>query len=83
MHAKVSDKLGQAIDAYVEDVLDHVRTGDVPDVSLAHDHLNVAADLIGLVRDDKATELVRRRAANACSTAKPAAGSGDSVVLDA
>jgi hypothetical protein len=79
MHAKVIEKLSGLADHYVEEVLDHVRTGDVPDVAIAHAFLLLAADVAGLVRDDKAAELVRRRAASAC--APPPAD--NAVVLDA
>lgn len=75
-HAKVSERLGQAVEGYVELVLDHVRTGDVPDVGLAHEHLKVAADFAGLVRDEKAADLVRRRAASACAAPEPPAAAG-------
>jgi hypothetical protein len=69
MHAKVIEKLGGAIDQYVDDVLADVRNGDVPDVGIAHAHLRTAAAVIGLLRDDKAAELVRRRAAATCAAA--------------
>jgi hypothetical protein len=65
MHAKVTDNLCAAIDGYVEDVLDHLRTGDAADPEVANDNLRTAADLIALVRDETAGELVRRRAAGA------------------
>jgi hypothetical protein len=70
-HAKVVEQLGAAIDHYVEDVLDHVRTGDAPDVAIAHGFLKVAADFDGLIRDEKAAELIRRRAATACLAETP------------
>ena len=60
-----------------DDVLDHLRTGDVADVGIAHAFLLVAADAMALVRDEKAAELVRRRAATAC------ASPDSSLVLDA
>jgi len=72
-HAKVMEKLGEAIDHYVEEVLDHVRTGDAPDLATAHSLLSAAADFIGLVRDAKAAELIRRRAATACLAEPPMA----------
>ena len=42
------------------------------------DGVMIAADVVGLTRDDKAAELVRRRAASAC-----APPSDSAVVLDA
>jgi len=77
MHAKVIEKLGGMVDHYVDEVLADVRNGDVADVIVAHSFLRVAADINGLIRDDKAAELVRRRAAAAC--AQP----GAAVILDA
>jgi hypothetical protein len=66
VHSRVTDKLTGAIEHYVEDVLDRLRTGDVADVTIAHAFLRVAADFTGLVRDGQAAEMVRRRAATAC-----------------
>ena len=36
MHSKVMEKLWSVVENYVEDVLDHLRTGDVADVPIAH-----------------------------------------------
>jgi hypothetical protein len=73
----VTEQLGSVVDHYVDEVLDHVRTGDAPDPAIAHAFLRIAADINGLIRDEKAAELVRRRAATAC------APSDKSVILDA
>jgi hypothetical protein len=67
MHAKVIEKLGGAIDQYVDDVLTDVRNGDVAEVAIASAYLQIAAAMAGLLRDDKAAELVRRRAAATCA----------------
>lgn len=64
--AKLGEQLGAAIDHYVEEVLDHVRTGDVPDLAIAHAFLQAAAAFSGLIREEKSAELIRRRAATAC-----------------
>jgi len=77
MHTKVMEKLWDIVDHYAEDVLADVRNGDAPDLAIAHAHLRVAADVASLVHDEKAGELVRRRAATACSSVENA------VVLDA
>ena len=81
MHAKVTEKLAAAADHYVEDVLDHLRTGDVEVPSNAYGFLMFAADVTGLTRDEKAAELVRRRAASACAPAPPPQPD-NAVVLD-
>jgi hypothetical protein len=78
VHTKVTEKLSGLTDHYVDEVLDHLRTGDVADVSIAHAFLMMAANVAGLVRDDKAAELVRRRAASACAPPPDSA-----VILDA
>lgn len=73
-HARVMEKIGDMIDHYAEEVLDRVRTGDAPDVGIAHEFLTVAADLTGLVRDKKSAELLRRRSATACPAYTSEAG---------
>jgi hypothetical protein len=77
MHTKVMEKLWDVVDHYAEDVLADVRNGDAPDLAIAHAHLRVAADIAALVHDEKAGELVRRRAATACSAVE------NTVVIDA
>jgi hypothetical protein len=55
----------------VQDVLDDVRNGDVADLASARGHVMVAADVIAMIRDEKAADLVRRRANTACATPDP------------
>ena len=76
-HSKAVEKLLSMISGYVDEVLDHLRTGDVQDVAIAHAYLMVAADAATLVQDEKAGDLIRRRAATAC---KP---SDNTITLDA
>ncbi|WP_374571642.1 hypothetical protein [Phenylobacterium sp.] len=63
MRTKVLESLGEAIDIYVEEVLDMMRHGEVEDPAIGHAYLNLAATFAGLVRDRRAAEVVRRRAA--------------------
>jgi hypothetical protein len=60
-HTKMVEKIGAQLDHYVEEVLDIMRT-TVTDVGIANAFLMVAADIAALVRDEKAGEMVRRRA---------------------
>ncbi|MDE2487497.1 MAG: hypothetical protein KGO51_08870 [Alphaproteobacteria bacterium] len=60
---KMQEKLGDMLDSYVEEVLDLLRTGDAENEGAGYAYLEVAADISRLVRDEKAAELVRRRAA--------------------
>ncbi len=61
--AKLLETLGEYLDAYVEELLDLIKTGESEDEANARAFLAVAADFSGLVRDDRAADLVRRRAA--------------------
>lgn len=65
VRAKTLEKMGDMLDNYVEEVLDHLRTGDVEEEEVAFAYLAVAADISLLVRDERAADLVRRRAAAA------------------
>jgi hypothetical protein len=73
---KVSEKLGEYVDHYVEAVIDLLRTQDVEDPSIAAAFLNAAARFSDLFRDEKAGELVRRRAHTALNPDPPQALEG-------
>lgn len=60
---KVIERLDDRLDHYVEDVLEHLRGEDSSDLDRAAAFLEIAARLIGLLRDEKAAQIVRRRAA--------------------
>jgi hypothetical protein len=62
---KVLDKLNTRLDQYIEDVLHVARTGEGGDSGIAHKYLDIAAGFIAFTRDDKTSEIVRRRAAAA------------------
>ncbi len=66
MHTKVMEKIWAVVENYSEDVLSDLRNGDVTDLAIAHAYLRIAADMAGLIHDEKAAEFVRRRAAAAC-----------------
>jgi hypothetical protein len=70
---KMLEKVGDLLDHYVEEVLDLIKTGDAESEEVARQFLAVMAEYSRLVRDDKAAELVRRRAAAATWPATPAA----------
>lgn len=63
MRAKVLESLGEALDIYVEEVLDMMRHNEVEDPEIGYKFLDLAATFNGLVRDKRAAEIVRRRAA--------------------
>jgi hypothetical protein len=60
---KTIEKLDERLDRYVEDVLEHLRAEDAEDAELARQYLDIAATFVGLYRDEKAAQIVRRRAA--------------------
>lgn len=66
---KVLEKLGEGLDKYLEETLDRIRAGEVDD-HRALDFLGVVADFAVLARDEKAGEIVRRRAAAAVNAEK-------------
>jgi len=68
LRGKVVEAQDQALDTYVDEVVDLIYRGQAP-VEIARAYLDLAADVFGLVRDPKAAELVRRRAAAATAAA--------------
>jgi len=60
--AKVVEKLGEYIDTYVDEVVDLIRTDEAESLEAAQAYLETAARFNRLVRDEKAGDLVRRRA---------------------
>lgn len=71
--AKVVEKIGEAIDDYVEEALALLRENEVPDPEIARAFLNVAADCSTLLREPRAGDVIRRRATAALGAVKPAA----------
>ena len=63
LRGKTIEKLDERLDRYVEDVLDHLRAPDAEQADVAREYLNIAANLVGLYRDERAAQIVRRRAA--------------------
>jgi len=63
--AKVLESVENRLDSYVEDVLADIHANDGVDTDRARAFLEIAAELCGLARDEKAAQIVRRRAAAA------------------
>jgi hypothetical protein len=63
--AKAHEALEIRLDSYVEDILEEIRSDHHEHRGRARAYLDVAAELCGLVRDEKAAQIVRRRAAAA------------------
>jgi hypothetical protein len=60
-HAKSMEKLAESLDTYVEEGVDIIRSG-MADPQVAQPFLLAAAEFVALVRDERAADLVRRRA---------------------
>ena len=63
--AKVLEAADARVDAYVEDLLEELRGGEASDPGRARAFLDIAAEYCGLIRDEQAARIVRRRAAAA------------------
>lgn len=63
--AKTLEILGARLDNYVEEVLEEIRADDGVDPDCARAFLEIAAEFCGLARDERAAQIVRRRAAAA------------------
>ncbi|MDO9335915.1 MAG: hypothetical protein Q7T61_05900 [Caulobacter sp.] len=63
--SRILEAVEKHIDPYVEDALEHLHSGEAEDAGRARAFLAVAADLLGLSRDGKAAQIVRRRLAAA------------------
>jgi hypothetical protein len=63
--AKALEVLENRLDSYVEDVLEEIRSNESVDSERARAFLEIAAEFCGLARDEKAAQIVRRRAAAA------------------
>ncbi len=71
---KAQEVVGARLDAYVEELLEEIKADDHIDQAKARAFVEVAAELCGLARDEKAAQIVRRRAtAAAAGPADPAA----------
>ncbi len=63
LRGKVVEMIDDRLDHYVDDVLDNLRSEAPEEPQRAAEYMEIAATLIGLYRDDKAAQIVRRRAA--------------------
>ena len=63
VRTKVVEALDSRIDQYAEDLLDLLHDHSGPPAETVRAYLDVAAEFLGLVREPKAAEIVRRRAA--------------------
>src|SRR5436190_11883498 len=60
---KMGEKLEARLDQYGEDLIDELRNEASPNHERARQYLELCARFVGYVRDEKAAQIVRRRAA--------------------
>jgi hypothetical protein len=69
MRQKVSEAISDRLDRYAEDLIDRLCHDEEEDTSVPdariRAYLEIAAGFLGLTRDPKSAEIVRRRAAAA------------------
>jgi hypothetical protein len=65
VRTKVFEALESRMDSYVEDLLDRLRSGDGEPPERLRAYLEAAAEIVGVSRDEKSAQIVRRRAAAA------------------
>ena len=65
IRAKVQEETTHGLDSYLEELLAILHSGDCEDMDNARLYLDVVADFTGLMYDDQAAQIVRRRAAAA------------------
>jgi hypothetical protein len=63
VRAKVVEALDPRIDQYAEDLLELLHNGEGGPVERVKAYLEITAEFLGLVRDPKAAEIIRRRTA--------------------
>jgi hypothetical protein len=63
--ARILDAVEKHTDPYVVDLLDLLRTGDAESSARIRNYIEAAAQILGLIHDEKAADLVRRRLAAA------------------
>ena len=62
---RILEAVDKHLDPYVEDALEHLRSGEVEAPDRVRAFLAIAADILTLSKDDKAAQIVRRRLAAA------------------
>jgi hypothetical protein len=62
---QVCDKVAARLETYADELIHLINAGEAPDDDHARAYLEVAAEFLGRIRDAKAAQLVRRRAAAA------------------
>lgn len=63
VRAKVVEALDPKVDQYAEDLLDQLHAGEGAPAERIRAFLEIAAEFLGLIRDPKAADIVRRRTA--------------------
>ena len=63
--AKTAEQVQMRLDTYIDDLLEMLRAGEGDNLERVRTYLDVAAELMGVLGDERAAQLVRRRVAAA------------------
>jgi hypothetical protein len=72
LRAQVAEALSDWLEVYADELVHLINAGEAPDVGVAHQYLELAADFLSGAENDKAAQIVRRRAAVAGYGTSPA-----------
>lgn len=67
IRAKVGEDITHRLDSYIEDILAMIHGKELASLDHARAFIEVVADMIALVQDEKSAQIVRRRAAAAAA----------------
>jgi len=63
LRTQVAEGLSDWLEVYADELVHLINAGEAPDVALAHAYLELAADFLAQAENEKAAQIVRRRAA--------------------
>lgn len=63
LRAQVAESLSDWLEVYADELVHLLNAGEAPDPDIAREYLELAAEFLGQAENDKAAQIVRRRAA--------------------
>ncbi len=63
LRAQVAETLSDWLEVYADELVHLLNAGEAPDPAIAHEYLELAAEFLSAAENDKAAQIVRRRAA--------------------
>lgn len=63
LRSQVAEGLSDWLEVYADELVHLINSGEAPDPAIAHEYLELAATFLGQAENEKAAQIVRRRAA--------------------